>query len=54
MNEHDDDLDSEVIEGSEEEIDQFPNTGDALDDGVSDRRDDEDEKPRLDDDPVEL
>lgn len=53
MTEHDDDLDSEVVEGSEEEVDRFPNTGDELDEDASDRLDD-DEDPPLDDDPAEL
>jgi hypothetical protein len=54
MNEHDDDLDSEVVEGSEEEIDRFPTTGDELVEGESDRPEDEDENPPLDKDPAEL
>jgi hypothetical protein len=54
MNEHDDDLDSEVVEGSEEETDRFPDTGDELDEDASDRPDDEDENPSLDDDAAEL
>jgi hypothetical protein len=32
MDEHDDDLESAVDEGAEEEIDDFPATGDKLDD----------------------
>jgi hypothetical protein len=54
MNEHDDDLDSEVVEGSEEEMDRFPNTGDELDEAAPDLQDDEDGNPPLDDDAAEL
>ena len=54
MDEHDDDLSSEVVEGSEEEVDRFPNTSDELDAETSDAQDDEDENPPLDDDPAEL
>ena len=52
MDEHDDDLSSEVVEGSEEEVDRFPNTSDELDADTLDAQDDED--PPLDDDPAEL
>ena len=34
MNEHDDDLTSEVHEGADLETDSFPDTEDALDDGL--------------------
>jgi hypothetical protein len=53
MDEHDDDLESEVIEGAEIEVDAFPDTGDELDDDeASDKP--EDERPVVDDDPAEL
>ena len=54
MDEHDDDLSSEVVEGFEEEVDRFPNTGDELDESASDVEDDEDESLPFDDDPAEL
>lgn len=54
MDEHDDDLSSEVVEGSEKEVDRFPNTGEELDEGGSEALDDEDENMALDDDPAEL
>ena len=51
--EHDDDLESEVHEGAEQETDAFPNVGDELDDtgGESDDLDDGDER---DEDEAEL
>ncbi len=43
MDEHDDDLTSEVHEGDDLETDRFPDTEDELDDELdSDDRDDED------------
>jgi hypothetical protein len=50
-NEHDDDLESEVIEDSEEEKDTFPDIGDQLDDAQPAEPDDE---APLDDDEAEL
>ena len=52
MNEHDDDLESEVIEGEEEEVERFPDTEDDFDDDAADEP--EDEKPARDEDPSEL
>ena len=54
MDEHDDDLSSEVVEGSEKEMDRFPDTGDELDERTSAVAEDEDDNPPLDDDPAEL
>jgi len=51
MNEHDDDLESEVIDDAQKEADRFPNTGEELDDGSDEQ---EDEDPPVDDDPAEL
>jgi hypothetical protein len=51
MNEHDDDLESEVIEDGQKEADRFPNTDDELDDEFDEE---EDENPVVDDDPAEL
>jgi hypothetical protein len=52
MDEHDDDLDSEVHEHAEQETDTFPNTGDELDELVDDG--DEGEDGNLDEDESEL
>jgi len=52
MNEHDDDLESTVHEGAEEESDRFPDTGDELDDGEDE--DLSDSEPDLDEDESEL
>ena len=41
MDEHDDDLESTVDEGAEEEIDEFPDTADDLDDADPDADDDD-------------
>jgi len=50
MDEHDDDLMSEVHEGADLETDGFPATGDELDDELAadhgDAEDDEDEEDR--------
>ena len=54
MNEHDDDLESEVDEGAEEETDRYPVTGDELDEPAQDDSGDEDEDATLDDDEAEL
>jgi hypothetical protein len=54
MSEHDDDLESTVHEGAEQETDTFPNTGDELDADVEDAAEDEDETLDLDDDKSEL
>ena len=53
MNEHDDDLESEVHEDAEEETDSYPNTGDELDEPAAGSGD-EDEDATLDDDEAEL
>ena len=52
MNEHDDDLESEVIDDAQKEADRFPNTDDELGDDESDGQ--EGESPIVDDDPAEL
>ena len=52
MDEHDDDLESEVREGAEQETDGFPATGDNLDEPTGTPEADED--PTLDDDEAEL
>jgi hypothetical protein len=49
--EHADDLESTVHEGADEEIADFPDTGDELDDLTFEGEDDE---PDLDEDPSEL
>jgi hypothetical protein len=54
MNEHDDDLESEVVGGGEKEADRFPDTGDELDDRVADTSEDQEENPVPDDDAAEL
>ena len=51
VDEHADDLESTVYEGAEEEIADFPDTGDELDDDAFEGEDDE---PDLDEDPSEL
>jgi hypothetical protein len=53
MDEHDDDLDSEVHEDAEEETDSFPDTSDELDD-VGGETADGDEDLDLDEDETEL
>ena len=53
MNEHDDDLESQVHEQAEEETDTFPNTNDELD-AVDEGAEEGDEPPNLDDDEAEL
>jgi hypothetical protein len=54
VNEHDDDLESEVHEGAEKETDSYPATGDELDEPTQYGSDDEDEDASLDDDEAEL
>jgi hypothetical protein len=56
MDEHDDDLDSTVVEGAEEETESYPNTGDELDHepDEQDEPGDESEEPDLDKDRSEL
>jgi hypothetical protein len=54
MDEHDDDLDSEVHEAAEQESEGFPNTGDELTDLATEQPDDADEDPPLDEDEAEL
>jgi hypothetical protein len=51
VDEHADDLESWVDEGAEEEIADFPITGDELDDVTFE---DEGDEPDLDEDPSEL
>lgn len=53
MDEHDDDLESEVHEDAEEETDSYPNTGDDFDEDVDGETQDDDETS-LDDDDAEL
>jgi hypothetical protein len=52
MDEHDDDLESQVNEDAEEETDAFPDTDDELGDAVN--GEEKDEGPELDDDQAEL
>ena len=54
MDEHDDDLESEVVEGAQKETDSFPATSDELEGTVSERPDPEEDSPPLDDDAAEL
>ena len=53
MDEHDDDLESAVHEEATEETDEFPATGDELEEQVTDEAD-EDGVPHLDDDDAEI
>jgi hypothetical protein len=53
MDEHDDDLESEVQEGAEQETDDYPVGGDDLDEQAADGPDDNDDL-NLDDDDTEL
>ena len=53
MDEHDDDLESEVQEQADEEVSSFPNTGDELTDVADDDSGDERDVP-LDKDKAEL
>jgi hypothetical protein len=52
MDEHDDDLESRVDEGAEKETDDYPVTGDELDEEAADGSDSEDLD--LEDDDAEL
>ena len=54
MDEHDDDLESEVQVAAEKESESFPVTGDELIDVTTDQPADADEDPPLDDDEAEL
>ena len=54
MDEHDDDLESEVDVAAEQESESFPATGDELTDAADDQPADADEDPPLDDDEAEL
>jgi hypothetical protein len=54
MGEHDDDLESEVHEGAEQETDGYPNTGDELNEQATSSPEATDEDPTLDDDDAEL
>ena len=54
MDEHDDDLESEVHEGAQEETDAYPDTGDQLDDPIGSDEERGDEDLDLDNDDAEL
>jgi hypothetical protein len=54
MDEHDDDLESEVHEGAALEIDAFPDTGDELDEPIDEPVQDVDDELNLDEDEAEL
>ena len=54
MDEHDDDLESEVQESAEKEVESFPATGDELSDMPIDQPDDAEGDPPLDEDETEL
>jgi hypothetical protein len=54
MDEHDDDLESEVHEAAEKELESFPVTGDELTDLPADQPDEADDDPPLDEDEAEL
>ena len=54
MGEHDDDLESEVHEGADMETDDYPNTGDELNETGTGIPEETDEDPTLDDDEAEL
>ena len=54
MDEHDDDLESEVHEAAEQESESFPATGDELNDVATDQPADADEDPPLDEDEAEI
>ena len=54
MDEHDDDLESEVHVEAEEESESFPATGDELDDVATDQPSDGEEGPPLDEDEAEI
>jgi hypothetical protein len=43
MNEHDDDLESELVDDPEKEVDRFPNTEDELDAPASEGPEEDDE-----------
>jgi len=54
MDEHDDDLESEVYVEAEQELESFPATGDELDDVATDQPSDGEEGPPLDEDEAEI
>jgi hypothetical protein len=54
MDEHDDDLESEVHVEAEQESENFPATGDELNDVATDQPADGDEDPPLDEDEAEI
>jgi hypothetical protein len=54
MDEHDDDLESEVHVEAEQESESFPATGDELDDVATDHPAGTDDDPPLDEDDAEL
>jgi hypothetical protein len=53
MDEHDDDLESTLHEGADQETDDFPSTGDELDEPAADGSDNDNDL-NLDDDDAEL
>jgi len=54
MDEHDDDLESQVQEDAELEVDAFPDTADQLDESVEGEPPSESDDLPLDDDDAEL
>ena len=54
MDEHDDDLESEVDVAAEQESESFPATGDELNDVATDQPADGDKDPPLDEDSAEI
>lgn len=54
MDEHDDDLESKLHEGAEQETDDYPSTGDELDEQAADGSDNDNDDLNLDDDEAEL
>ena len=54
MNEHDDDLESIVHEGADEETESYPDTEDELFDAATNVTKDEDGESNLDEDESEL
>jgi len=54
MDEHDDDLESEVDVAAEQESESFPATGEELNDVATDQPADGDEGPPLDEDSAEI
>jgi len=54
MDEHDDDLESEVQVAAEQESESFPATGDELNDVATDQPAEGDKDPPLDEDEAEI